>query len=268
MPRYRTIKPEFWSDERVGECSQTARLLFIGCLNFADDNGNLPRSAKQLKAQVFPYDDLNCEPNVQELLTNDLIAEYEVTGVKYLRIKNFLKHQKIDKPSKCTIPRPLLDADSTSTTRARAPEGNRKEGNREERKREEGKEGMGSSVPDSKADQSELVDEIGHLYPGNRTLAGKGLPQAHQVAILEAVTADGDKVLNGTKAFAAAVAKWPAHRRQFIPSADKWYREAKYLTNPAEWADVKPGETPVIRFPAQSGLDAHERMMRDLMEPD
>jgi hypothetical protein len=224
VPRYRTIKPEFWSDERVGDCSQTARLLFIGCLNFADDNGNLPRSAKQLKAQVFPYDDLNCEPNVQELITFDLIAEYEVTGVKYLHIKNFLKHQKIDKPSKCTIPLPPLDADSPSTTRGDAPEGNRREGNRRERKEGKGKEGMGSSVPDSKADQSEIVEEIGHLYPGNKRPKGRELPRIQHGAILDALLADGDKVLSGTKAFAAAVAKWPAHRRQFIPSARLFIR--------------------------------------------
>ena len=123
------------------------------CLNFADDNGNLPRSAKQLKAQVFLYDDLNCEPNVQELITNDLIAEYEVTGVKYLHTKNFLKHQKIDRPSKCTISLPLLDADSPSTTRARAPEWNR----------EEGKEGMGSS-----SSRGDMAEKDGHRRSGRR----------------------------------------------------------------------------------------------------
>jgi hypothetical protein len=119
MARLRTIKPEFWSDERLGECSVSARLLFVGTLNFADDNGNLPRSAKQLKAQVFPYDVIDCEPLLQELLRHELLFEYEVSCVKFLHIKNFLKHQKIDHPSKTTIP---LYEDSARTPRTVAPD--------------------------------------------------------------------------------------------------------------------------------------------------
>ena len=30
MPRIRTIKPEFWTDEKIIELSLPARLLFIG----------------------------------------------------------------------------------------------------------------------------------------------------------------------------------------------------------------------------------------------
>jgi hypothetical protein len=104
MARIRTIKPETWTDRRVGECSTNARLLFIATWNFADDHGGLDRSAKQLKAQAFPYDNLDCEPLVQELLNVGLLIEYEVGGEKYLHIKNFRKHQRIDKPQKARIP--------------------------------------------------------------------------------------------------------------------------------------------------------------------
>lgn len=104
MARIRTIKPEFWTDRRVGECSTNARLLFIATWNFADDHGGLDRSAKQLKAQAFPYDNLDCEPLVQELLGVGLLVEYEVGGDKYLHIKHFRKHQRIDKPQNARIP--------------------------------------------------------------------------------------------------------------------------------------------------------------------
>lgn len=86
MARIRTIKPEFWTDERVGEASVSARLLFIGALNFADDYGGLDRSSKQLKAQVFPYDSVDCEPLVLELIRVGLFIEYEVDERKYLHI--------------------------------------------------------------------------------------------------------------------------------------------------------------------------------------
>lgn len=104
MARIRTIKPEFWTDERIGELSVTARLLFIATWNVADDHGGLDRSAKQLKAQAFPYDNIDCEPLIQELLQAGRLVEYEAGGKKYLHIKGFRTHQKVEKPSKNRVP--------------------------------------------------------------------------------------------------------------------------------------------------------------------
>lgn len=94
MARIRTVKPEFWTDEKVVECSIPARLLFIGLFNFANDMGCLERSPKRLKMQIFPADALDCEPLIQELITHGLLIEYSVNDVCYLQIKGFLKHQK------------------------------------------------------------------------------------------------------------------------------------------------------------------------------
>ena len=99
MPRIRTIKPEFWTDEKVGECSIPARLLFIATWNIADDRGNLERSTKQLKVQVFPYDTVDVEKLLRELLKLRFLTEYEVEGKMFLHINGFHKHQKIDRPS-------------------------------------------------------------------------------------------------------------------------------------------------------------------------
>jgi hypothetical protein len=104
MARIRTVKPEYWTDERVGECSVSARLLFIATWNFADDHGGLDRSAKQLKAQAFPYDNVDCEPLVQQLLNIGLLIEYEAEGKKYLHIKGFRTHQRVEKPAKPRVP--------------------------------------------------------------------------------------------------------------------------------------------------------------------
>jgi hypothetical protein len=104
MARIRTVKPEYWTDERIGECSIAARLLFIATWNFADDHGGLDRSAKQLKAQAFPYDNIDCEPLVQELLNARVLIEYESGGKKYLHIRGFRKHQKNEKPAAPRFP--------------------------------------------------------------------------------------------------------------------------------------------------------------------
>lgn len=104
MARIRTIKPEFWTDERIGECSFIARLFFIATWNFADDHGGLERSPKQLKAQAFPYDNIDCEPLIKELLHAGVLIEYEVGGKKYLHIKGFRKHQRNEKPAAPRVP--------------------------------------------------------------------------------------------------------------------------------------------------------------------
>lgn len=134
MARIRTIKPEFWIDERVGECSPTARLLFIATWNFADDNGNLERSAKQLKAQAMPYDAVDCEALLLELLAAGLLEEYESNGRKYLHISGFDKHQKIEKKSAARHPLP----DSSPTAPLVVPEQSALEGKVREWKGGEG----------------------------------------------------------------------------------------------------------------------------------
>ncbi|WP_157806720.1 hypothetical protein [Stenotrophomonas maltophilia] len=114
MARIRSIKPELWTDERLTECSLSARLLFIGLLNFADDNGNQVYSAKRIKMQVFPADNIETQPLIEELITHGLLIEYSVSGEKYLNIKGFKKHQVINRPTKSNIPGIPLNEDSVS----------------------------------------------------------------------------------------------------------------------------------------------------------
>jgi hypothetical protein len=104
MARIRTIKPDFWTDEKLTDCSMSARLLFIGTWNFADDYGNLDRSAKQIKARVFPLDPIDCEPLLQELITQGVLTEYSFEGKTYLHIMGFVKHQVINRPSQPLCP--------------------------------------------------------------------------------------------------------------------------------------------------------------------
>ncbi|MBM3120348.1 MAG: hypothetical protein FJ006_12545, partial [Chloroflexi bacterium] len=104
MPRIRTIKPEFWTDEKILELSMPARLFFIGLWTFADDNGVLELKIKQLKARIVPADDVDIIPLLNELIAQELIVSYQVNGASYLQIKNFRKHQLIDRPRKTELP--------------------------------------------------------------------------------------------------------------------------------------------------------------------
>jgi hypothetical protein len=112
MARIRSIKPEFWTAEQVMECSPLTRLAFIGMWNFCDDGGNHPASAKTLKAEVFPADDLtisDVQRLVDELLDVGLLAEYEAVGKRFWHVTGW-HHQKIDRP---TMKHPPFDERST-----------------------------------------------------------------------------------------------------------------------------------------------------------
>jgi hypothetical protein len=135
---------------------------------------------------------------------------------------------------------------------------------REEKSREEKRR-----VPvalESKKDRSELIEQIARTYPGNKTLDGLMIPHIIEKAIREAVEAHGDAVLAGTKAYAAAVAKFPPHKRQFIPAAERWFAGGKYNTDPAEWVDVKPGEDAPIIFKSAAPRDCAKEAIAELLE--
>lgn len=104
MARIRTIKPEFWVDEKIVEVSFPARLLFIGLWNFSDDYGRMEFREKKIKMQIFPADSLQITPLFEELEREELIERYVVDDNEYLQVKGFSKHQKIDSRAVEKIP--------------------------------------------------------------------------------------------------------------------------------------------------------------------
>ena len=130
MARIRTIKPDFWTDEKVVELSAFARLLFIGLWNFADDEGRMECSPKRIKMQILPADSAEVPRLLDELRRFDLIDIYTVDGVEYLQVQGFAKHQKIDKRSTSKYPkRPAGSAVPADSPRIPPTEGKGREGN-------------------------------------------------------------------------------------------------------------------------------------------
>lgn len=110
--RIRTIKPDFWTDEKIGELSMPARLLFIALWNIADDYGNFANKPKQIKIQTMPYDNVDIQELLSELSSIDLITHYSSDNKEYYHLNNFLKHQKINRPSPPIYP--VFCSDSVS----------------------------------------------------------------------------------------------------------------------------------------------------------
>lgn len=104
MARIRSIKPDFWTDEKVVELSAFARLLFIGLWNFADDEGRMVYSEKKIKMQIFPSDSIDISGLFGEIRGEKMIDVYSIDNVEYLQIVGFSKHQKIDKRTPSKLP--------------------------------------------------------------------------------------------------------------------------------------------------------------------
>ncbi len=99
MPRIRTIKPEFWLDEKLSLMSAIDRLTFLGLISMADDYGRVHDNAKIIDAFVFP----NSDDSVRESLANlsrisRIRRGNSSSGMPVIEIVNWARHQKVDKP--------------------------------------------------------------------------------------------------------------------------------------------------------------------------
>ncbi len=109
MGRIRSIKPEFPQSETLGRVSRDARLLFINLFTLVDDAGRTRAAPRALANLLYPYDD-----DAQGLIDRWLheldhvgaIQRYTVEGCAYLAIPNWLKHQRINRPSPPKFPPP------------------------------------------------------------------------------------------------------------------------------------------------------------------
>lgn len=108
MARIRTLKPEIWQDPKVGKLSQGARLVFIGLITQADDEGRLEYHPRMLRGRLFLWDDDVTDDTVDQWVTEveatGMIRRYSNNGNNYIDLPNYSKHQKIDKPSPSPLP--------------------------------------------------------------------------------------------------------------------------------------------------------------------
>ena len=108
-PRIRTIKPEFWDSESIGQVSVPSRLAFIGLWSMADDQGRLRGGARRVRKVIFGYDNFSLEEVekfLHELESVRLVQCYEVDGESYIAITGWSEHQRVDKPRQSKLPAP------------------------------------------------------------------------------------------------------------------------------------------------------------------
>ncbi|EBL2576930.1 hypothetical protein D3L33_06930 [Salmonella enterica] len=114
MARSRNIKPGFFTNDELAECSPYARLLFAGMWTIADKEGRLDDRPKKVKALVLPFDNVDCDELLQQLHQRKFINRYQVNGEGFIQISNWKKHQNPHcKEAASEIPAPVENNDST-----------------------------------------------------------------------------------------------------------------------------------------------------------
>src|SRR5258708_3907031 len=223
------------------EGARDPRLLCIGLWNFVDDAGRMSFSPKQIKALVFPSDDLSVgqvTDMLEELCDRGLIETYEVADRRYLAVTGWKKHQRIDKPQPARCPAPIDEAIEEPARPFGECSTNGRDG--AERKREEG-------IPDSRS-----------LADASRPSAGDAFEEFWKVRLKR----DGpDPREPARRAFATAVragadpAAMIAGMRRFAEiHADR--RGTRYVARTEKWLHEKIWEdyaAPVLLGPRAAG---------------
>lgn len=108
--RKRMLNPDFFTDpDIVANFDAFGRLFYQGLWCVAEDSGCLELNPLFLKMKIFPGDNIELDQiqiYIDKLVDLDKIIDYEVDNKKYGWIKNFHKHQTLNRPSPPTVPLP------------------------------------------------------------------------------------------------------------------------------------------------------------------
>lgn len=111
MARIRSIKPEFWDDEKLASLPRDVRLLYIGMWNFSDDFGVVKSNPVWLKSKVFPFDEIQLSQFKKwlEMLERPgfnspsaslaWVIPFQASGEGFYYLPKFSRHQRVEKPS-------------------------------------------------------------------------------------------------------------------------------------------------------------------------
>lgn len=110
MARKRMISPEIWASSSFAELSDFAKIVFIGLISNADDEGKDESDAALLKSTLFPRDEKKRAADVKsalsEIARSTSTLFYSVEGKNYYVLTKWKVYQKLDRPTPSKIPNP------------------------------------------------------------------------------------------------------------------------------------------------------------------
>lgn len=103
------IYSKIWTSQQVGHLSYRARLLYLGMITLADDDGRLIGDPAYLRGQVFPYDEISAEDMKsakKEVEDSGLVHFYFIDNFEYAQHPKWEEYQAIrrDLYKKSTLP--------------------------------------------------------------------------------------------------------------------------------------------------------------------
>lgn len=113
IPRARLLYTSIWHSEQVTQLKPLERLLFIGMVTIADDDGRFKADERFLNSQIFPYDSFQAT-KVAKMRENihsiGLIYVYKVENTLYAVHPNWTRFQKLrlDRVKPSEIPPPVV----------------------------------------------------------------------------------------------------------------------------------------------------------------
>ena len=110
----RMITSNIWEDDFVVSLSFFDRLVWIGLITIADDQGRMQDSANLIRSKMFPMDDVplkDIESALVEFCKAGKITRYIVDGKKLIQIVHWWKHQRPQWAGKSIFPSPKGWAD-------------------------------------------------------------------------------------------------------------------------------------------------------------
>lgn len=110
----RMIDTSMWSNENFAALPSMGRLLLIGIITLADDQGRCKANPAYLRSQIFPYEDIgtaDIDNWLMQMGDNGTLTIYTVGGKAYLQLTNWWEYQPLDwaRPSEYPAPKGWQD---------------------------------------------------------------------------------------------------------------------------------------------------------------
>lgn len=233
--RIRTVKPEFWAHPVMSRLAYDTRILALGLLNLADDEGYFDADPDYIRGSVlFREDSSNVRRMLDELSRSEWITLCGRPERPIGRVVNFRKHQRVDRPQPSRLKQYALDESSTNDRRAIDDQSTQEQGTGK------GKDTpivpKGDDTPPAPAEEDPLLlraKAIFRMRPG--TPLDRGQRRAWKLAT-PALTGTIESEWQQLEAYYAAVipSRDDIRRRDLATLLNNWSGE---LTRAAAWAD-------------------------------
>lgn len=115
MARMRSLRPDYFLREDMADVSLEAHFLLGGLAVLADRDGRLLDRPRTIRAQVFPFREVDVEKALGELIAAGVLARYSVEGKAVLALLTWEQDQQPHpKETSLGLPPPPLDYSLTA----------------------------------------------------------------------------------------------------------------------------------------------------------